>query len=413
MSIFYTISIKLYYLVILLVSIFNNKAKKWINGRKKIFDKLTTNTDNKSKSVWFHCASLGEFEQGRPVIEMFNKKFSDYKIYISFFSPSGYEIRKNYKYADYVFYLPIDSPSNAKKLVKIIKPDLVFFVKYEFWYHYICELHRNNIKIYSISALFRSNQIFFRWYGKWYKKILFYFEHIFVQNNKSKDLLVQHNVKNVSVSGDTRFDRVISLSKNKKKLPIIEKFTENSLTFIAGSSWQPDEEIFINYINTKSPNIKYIIAPHEIHSSNIERITKMINKKIVRYSKSNIETIHNYQVLIIDNIGMLSSIYNYCDIAYIGGGFGQSIHNIQEPASYGMPIIFGTNYHKFKEAIDLIKLKAAFSIENYSEFEKILETLVSNSKYLNNCSLIAQKYIDEKKGASEKIINYIKKNVLS
>jgi len=408
MQFIYNFSIRIYYFIIKISSLFNAKAKLFVDGRKNLFSNLGK-IDFDNKIAWFHCASLGEFEQGRPLIEKFKKEYPNYKILLSFFSPSGYEIRKNYENADYIIYLPIDTPKNAKRFVNIIKPDIVFFVKYEFWYNFIKEIKKNEIPLYIVSSIFRENQIFFKWYGKWYRKILFNISHFFVQDIESKKLLEKISIANVTIAGDTRFDRVYEIVKKAKELPIINNFKNNSLLFIAGSTWKPDEEIITSYINKKQDNVKYIIAPHEIDEINIKRIENNISNDItvIRYSKANEENIDSYKVLIIDNIGLLSSIYKYGDVAYIGGGFGKGIHNVLEAACYGIPIMFGPNYSKFKEAIELIKKNGAFSICSYNEFETNLNIFVNSNQKLSKAGEIAARYVISKKGVTAKILDSI------
>ncbi|MDA3779752.1 MAG: 3-deoxy-D-manno-octulosonic acid transferase, partial [Bacteroidales bacterium] len=359
----YNFSIRVYFFLIKIASLFNNKAKLFVDGRKNLFNNLNK-IDSKNKLAWFHCASLGEFEQGRPLIEKLKKEHPEYKILLTFFSPSGFEIRKNYRMADYIFYLPVDTPKNAKKFVDLVKPDIVFFIKYEFWFNFLKEIKKNNIPLYVVSAIFRNKQSFFKWYGKRYRKELAAISHFFVQDDESKRLLAKININNVTVTGDTRFDRVYEISKQSKELPIINNFKNDTQVFIAGSTWKPDEEIITSYINKNHNKIKFIIAPHEIDETNIRRIENSIadNIPVVRYSNANEKDLSSVRVLIVDNIGLLSSIYKYANIAYIGGGFGKGIHNILEAACYSIPVIFGSNYYKFNEAVELVKKRGAFSI---------------------------------------------------
>ena len=346
MTILYLVGIRIFHLLVIIVSPFNSKAKLWLKGRKRIFRSLKKGVKQDDKILWFHCASLGEFEQGRPVIELFKKEYPNHKILLTFYSPSGYEIRKNYEYADCVYYLPLDTPVNAKLFLDIVKPEAVFFVKYEFWYFFLREIGKRNIPLYLVSGIFRKNQRFFKSYGIKSKKMLRWFTHFFVQNEESKQLLNSINLKNVSVTGDTRFDRVYKIAQQSKYLPLIKKFAEKSPVIVAGSTWRPDEELIIEYFNyTKNP-FKIIIAPHEIHKENILRIIDSIksDKKVLRYSEAQEDNIENADILIIDSIGILSSVYKYGTIAYIGGGFGKGIHNILEAATFGLPIVFGPNY---------------------------------------------------------------------
>ncbi len=403
MKILYSIAIFLYASAINFFALFNAKAKLRHDGAKRTFTKLEQfKSDN---VIWVHCASLGEFEQGRPLIEKIKQKFPNYQIALSFFSPSGYEMRKNYELADIVFYLPNDYRKNAEKLVSLLKPKFVFYVKYEFWYRYLNELYKTGIPVFLISGIFRKNQIFFKFYGRFFKNILQNFTHLFVQNQSSEELLFRHGITNVTITGDTRFDRVFEIAQNRTKIEIIEKFTEKSVIFIAGSTWKPDEEIIFRFINSSDTlNVKYIIVPHEIKDTNIRRIQTLCHKNSLLYSKSNFENINDADVLIIDNVGMLSSLYAYADIAFIGGGFGSGIHNTLEAAVYGIPVIFGPHYSKFDEAKELINRKAGFSISDKSEFFNILQKLISDSEYRIKCGKNAEFYVNENIGATDKII---------
>lgn len=402
----YHFGLLIFRLLLNIGSLFNVKAKKWIAGRQNIFQKIKNQLKDNENRVWFHAASLGEFEQGRPIIEDLKGKNPELKIVLTFFSPSGYEIMKDYAFADYVFYLPDDTKKNAERFIKLIQPKFVVFIKYEFWFNYLKALKSLNINTYLISTIFRKDQIFFKWYGAWYRKMLNYFTYFFVQNEESMQLLKSLNYSNIEITGDTRFDRVFQISQNAKKIPIVEKFCENNMVFIAGSSWKADEDIFINYIN-KNNNLKYIIAPHEIHETNINRIVNSINLKTIRFSNVNMNDISEYQVIIIDNIGLLSSLYQYANIAFIGGGFGSGIHNVLEPATFGMPVIFGPNFRKYQEAVDLIKNNAAFTISDYKSFEKIMTNLISNTTKIKESSVNAKIYVEINRGATEKIVNYI------
>jgi len=405
MKAIYIVSVFFYSLLIKIASIFNKKAKLRNNGIKLTFNNLKK--FKSEKIIWIHCASLGEFEQGRPLIEKIKKEKPEYQIALSFFSPSGYEIRKNYKNADVVFYLPNDSKKNARNLIRLLKPELVFFIKYEFWYRYLSELKNNNIPVYLISGIFREKQLFFKSYGTFYRKILKNFKHLFVQNEKSKQLLKNIGIENVSVTGDTRFDQVYELSKNRKKIEIIKKFRETTLVFIAGSTWKPDEEIILKYFNENKPDIKLILAPHEIKTENINRIIRLSDSPVLKYSDADLQNISEANILLIDNIGMLSSLYYYSDIAYIGGGFGKGIHNTLEAAVFGIPIIFGSNYKKFNEAKELIKNNAAFSIKNYQEFSETIQMLNLNSEFRTKSGITAKNFITNNIGAAEKIFKVI------
>ncbi|RLD59100.1 MAG: 3-deoxy-D-manno-octulosonic acid transferase [Bacteroidetes bacterium] len=408
----YNILISLYSFSVRLACVFNPKARFFVKGRKNIFKNINKQIDKSQQIIWFHCASLGEFEQGRPVIEALKQKHPQYKILLTFFSPSGYEIRKNYAGADYIFYLPIDTKRNATKFIKLINPQVVFFVKYEFWYHYLNVLQKKKIPVYIFSAIFRKDQLFFKWYGGFYRKMLQKFDFLFVQNKESKELLNSININNVEITGDTRFDRVYSIASQAKTIPVIEAFKQGKTTIIAGSTWKPDEELLIKFINSENNNdLKYIIAPHEIFTENIERIEKSINKKAIRYSQADEKNVLESQVIIIDNIGMLSSLYKYGDIAYIGGGFGKGIHNVLEAATFGLPLFFGTNYKQFNEAVQLVSLKAAFVINNYSSLKNKFKALLTSKMLIKNTGEIAKKYIVSNLGATSKIVTKCEKKL--
>ncbi len=404
----YNISIFIYSQLVRFFSLFNEKAKLFVNGRKNWEQKLKGKVDKNSRYLWFHCASLGEFEQGRPVIEELKKQFPEYKIALTFFSPSGYEIRKNYELADVVSYLPLDTKRNAKKFLEIIQPEKAFFVKYEFWHHYISECKNRQIPLFAFSAIFRENQQFFKatpW-GKWYRKMLFRFDHIFVQNEKSSELLKSIGITSFTVSGDTRFDRVATIAKSSKELPIVEKFKGNSPLVVAGSTWKPDEELLAKFIN-QSSGIKFIIAPHEVSAANINRLQQMLIKPTLLFSRLQNAEIDKVDVLIIDSIGILSSVYRYGNIAYIGGGFGVGIHNILEAATFGLPVIFGPNYKKFKEAVDLVSQGGAFPIENYEALHQSLSTFCLQKNELEKASKIATDYVAKNVGSTQIIIKKV------
>lgn len=407
MKALYFIIIGLYSLSIQIASLFNSKAKKWVSGRRYIFSRLKEAIPQKIKLIWVHCASLGEFEQGRPLIEKIKTEKPEYKILLTFFSPSGYEIRKNYELADYVFYLPIDTPGNAKKFINIVDPEVVVFVKYEFWFHFINRLYKQDIPVFCISAIFRKDQLFFKFYGKWYRKMLLKFTHFFVQDERSKSLLERYSINNVTISGDTRFDRVHAIVKQSKGIPLIETFTDNYPVLIAGSSWPADEKLLIEYINETPHNIKLIFAPHEIHEDHIINIEKQLSKKSIRFSNADKNNVKDNDVLIINNIGMLSSLYKYSKVAYIGGGFGKGIHNVLEAATFGQPVIFGPNHKKFKEALDLIEVGGGFCIKNYRQLSTLLDTLFKDSTMLLQSSTKSKKYVRSNLGGTQKIFESI------
>lgn len=418
MSLFlYNLSLFLMHAGISIASLWNPKARQWINGRRGWKHKITSwsKSNPNTPTIWMHCASLGEFEQGRPVLEALKQKNPSNKIVLSFFSPSGYEIRKNYAGADLVCYLPLDSKSNATFFINAISPQLVIWVKYEYWYNYLIELGNKNIPVLLISAIFRSSQPFFMWYGSIWKKMLLSFDKIFIQNEESLYLLKKIKLENKAIlAGDTRFDRVIAIAeKNITVDTIIEKFINNSKLIIAGSTWPDDEKLLLHYANVNR-DVKFILAPHVIGPIHLHEIKSAFNNaEFYSVLMGNPEDAAGYHVLIIDNIGMLSQLYRYADITYIGGGFGESgIHNTLEAAVYGKPVVFGPEYEKFAEAVGLIENDAAFSVNNALELESCLETLLKNENLLQKSSSAARHYVYSKKGATSQIINYIAENRL-
>jgi 3-deoxy-D-manno-octulosonic-acid transferase len=410
MSLLYTLSIYIYNFLIRIGSPFNAKAKLWTDGRRGIFGRLRNAISKGEKIAWFHCASLGEFEQGRPVIEAFRKAQPDFKILLTFFSPSGYEIRKNYDGANWIFYLPIDTPGKAKKFLNIVNPAIAVFVKYEYWFNYMKVLNRKGIPLIVISAIFRPGQRFFRWWGGWQRKMLETTTRFFVQNNTSKQLLNAVGISQVTLSGDTRFDRVLQVARQKKSFPLIEKFSEGRKVLLAGSTWPKDEELIISYIQQKPQGIKFIIATHEVHEPRIQSLINKLPVPPLRFSQATNENILSSNVLIIDSIGILSHLYQYATVAYIGGGFGVGIHNILEAATFGNPVIFGLNYEKFQEAKDLVSLGGAFSISSGTEFLEIIKKLISDDNFRKKVSQISTRFVEEKSGATGQIIDFIDKN---
>jgi 3-deoxy-D-manno-octulosonic-acid transferase len=405
---FYNLGIRLYGFSILMAGFFNEKAKKWRSGRKNIFLKLTETIQASDQPLaWFHCASLGEFEQGRPVIEAFKNKFPSYKILLTFFSPSGYEARKDYKEADYVFYLPLDTPANAKKFLDIIKPQIAVFVKYEFWFNYLNELKNDTVPAFVISAKFRKDQYFFRRTGGWFRKQLHNYNTIFLQDEGSETLLKKFGINNVMVCGDTRFDRVINIAGQSFSDPLIEKFKNGEPLWICGSTWEEDEKlifpIFQNLIRT-GRKIKLLIIPHEVSEERIKSIESNYSMTL-RYSEATDNNVYAANVIILDKIGLLSYLYRYGDIAYVGGGFGKGIHNLPEAAVYGIPVVFGPNYQKFIEAGELIKKGGGFSISSAGELETIIVKLLSDKNYREKCGASGTEYILSGNGATEKIIS--------
>jgi 3-deoxy-D-manno-octulosonic-acid transferase len=401
MLLLYNIGITIYYSLVHIVSFFNNKAKLWIDGRKH------TTIQPLTSSIWFHFASLGEFEQGRPVLEKMRELYPGKPIVVTFFSPSGYEIRKNSPLAHAVYYLPLDTAKNAGEFISAIKPALAIFTKYEYWYHYFNELHKQHVPLYIISGIFRPDQVFFKWYGGLHRKMLKLVTWFFVQDIDSKHLLQGLGKSNITISGDTRFDRVWANAQQPKELPQIAAFKGQSKLFIAGSTWPADEALLAKLI-TDHPDWKFIIAPHEIGEEKINHLMVLLPKdSTIKYSEISHLTSH-ISNLVIDNIGILSSLYQYADIAYIGGGFGAGIHNTLEAAAFGMPVIFGPRYDKFKEAKDLIELQAAFSINSEEELLKTAGTLMEDEVFRYRTAWASKKYVEEHVGATEAIVKYIK-----
>lgn len=406
MKYIYNLGILIYVLLVRLLSPFNLKARLWTSGRKDWELLLKEKVSRDDTNIWIHCASLGEFEQGRTLIEAIKKIKPEYRIVLTFFSPSGYEIRKNYKNADYVCYLPADTPGNAKKFIHLVNPAAVIFVKYEFWDNYTLLLNRSAIPLYLISAIFRKEQHFFKWYGIFFRKMLFRFNHFFVQDHQSMTLLKSIGIENITVAGDTRFDRVVEIADTAKFIPQIEVFRGGEKLFLAGSSWHQDEEIISRYINQYPDRMKWVFAPHEIDKANIERLEKLFRTKVAKFSGFT-EKYADARVFIIDNIGMLSSAYRYAHIAEIGGGFGKGIHNVLEAACWGIPVVFGPNHKKFREAVELINLDGARCFSSYEEFSGIIDSWLSETdEYLKSAGNALQ-YVKENAGATNKILNKI------
>ncbi len=414
MNFLYSIAIHFYAVAIKVAALFNEKAKLFVAGRKNWEQNLKSKIDPKAKYIWVHCASLGEFEQGRPLIEAVKEQFPEYKIVLTFFSPSGYEIRKNYALADVVAYLPLDTKRNARTFISIVNTEKVFFVKYEYWNNYITELHNRKIPLYLVSAIFRKEQPFFSktpW-GKWFLRMLFKVEHLFVQTKVSGELLESVGIKNYTVSGDTRFDRVAAIAAAAKDIPPVEKFKGSSLLVVAGSTWKPDEELLAAFIN-QSSGVKFIIAPHEVSAANVSRIKQSITKPVIEYSKVQESEIANFDVIIIDSIGLLSSLYRYGNIAYIGGGFGVGIHNILEAATFGLPVIFGPKYKKFKEAVDLIDEGGAFKIYCQTSMNRVLHKLTEDETHRRKAAEISKDYVAKNVGSTQLIIKKVFNNRVS
>ena len=405
--ILYNICIALYSYIVALVGIWNKKARQWSQGRKNIFSSMQQAIGKEDKVVWIHVASLGEFEQGRPIIEQIRREKPEYKILVTFFSPSGYEIRKNYNGADYIYYLPIDTPRCVRRFLNIAHPEIAIFVKYEFWLNYLFELRRRQIRTFIISTIFRRKSIFFSWYGALWRRALRSFETMFVQNQESKELLHGIGFDNVIIAGDTRFDRVAELAQAAKKIPLVERFKSESDLFVAGSTWGPDEDILLDLINA-NPDIKFVVAPHEMDEGRIAKIISTTKGGALRYTQCDEATdFTSTQVLVLDTIGILSSVYGYAKWSYIGGGFGVGIHNTLEAATFALPIAFGPNYHKFKEARDMIALGAATKVESAEDLLKWFKPLREDAAFLKEVSNKAKEYTTQNQGATALIMKTI------
>ena len=406
----YNLAIYLYLLGVAVYSRFNEKVRKMWRGERDAFRILREQVDPNARYVWFHAASLGEFEQGRPLMEQMKREHPDIKILLTFFSPSGYEVRKNYEGADIICYLPLDTITNARRFLRTVRPEMAFFIKYEFWYNYLHILKHRNVPVYSVSSIFRDGQVFFRWYGRQYGKVLKCFTHFYVQNEKSKELLNKIGLNNVTITGDTRFDRVLQIKEQAKQLPVIEQFTKGQKVFIAGSSWQPDEDIFIKYFN-EHRDWKLVIAPHVIGEDHLQQIEKLLEgRKVVRYTdvSENSKDLENAEALIINCFGLLSSIYNYAGVTYVGGGFGVGIHNTLEAAVWDVPVIFGPNNEKFHEAQGLKTCEGGFEITNYEDFEHLMNRFESDADYLKHAGQQAGNYVKQLSGATKRILSDVK-----
>lgn len=405
MPIFYSLAIRFYYVLLYLASFFNQKAKFWIQGRKN-WESRFKPTANK-KRAWLHFASLGEFEQGKPLLQAIRKQHPEKEIIITFFSPSGYEVRKNSNLGDYILYLPLDTPANAQRFLDIFTPELVIFNKYEYWFNFYRACADKGVPVYVSSAIFRPNQIFFKWYGAFNRRILGFVQHFFVQNEESAQLLASIGFNNATVCGDTRFDSVLDLAKSRKDFPLVEAFKAGSKLIVAGSTWPADEALIHNYAELLPKDWKIIFAPHEIDEEKITGLQKLLGEKALRYSATSMDQempLANYRYLVIDNIGMLSSLYSYGELAYIGGGFGVGIHNTLEAAAWGLPVVFGPNYQKFQEAKDLIAFGGGFSVKTQNELNQVFNVLVNDKEDRAKAGAIAKEYVAAHTGASAQIM---------
>ena len=401
----YNLVIYLYLLGVAVYSLFNEKVRKMWRGEREAFSILKQKVDPSAKYVWFHAASLGEFEQGRPIMEQLRREHPEYKILLTFFSPSGYEVRKNYDGADIITYLPLDTITNARRFLRTVRPVMAFFIKYEFWYNYLHILKHRHVPVYSVSSIFRPNQVFFKWYGRQYGRVLKCFTHFFVQNEQSRELLAKIGITDVTITGDTRFDRVLQIKEQAKQLSVVEQFVADApKVFVAGSSWPPDEDIFIRYFK-EHPEWKLVIAPHVIGEDHLQQIEqKLEGRKTIRYTKAD-GGAGDASVLIIDCFGLLSSIYRYATVCYVGGGFGVSIHNTVEAAVWGKPVIFGPENQKFQEAQELKACGGGIEIKNYEDFERIMDGFTADA--LAKAGRAAGDYVQGKAGSTQQILRYI------
>lgn len=387
---------------------FHPKARLMVQGRRALFNKIEAAlAGNQHPVAWFHCASLGEFEQGRPLMEQFSRLYPEYRIVLTFFSPSGYEVRKNYAGAHQVFYLPMDCPSHARQFLDLVNPQLAVFVKYEFWYNYLLELHRRGIPAISVSAIFRPGQLFFKPYGGFYRNMLQSFTHIFTQNEASARLLQQAGIHQASVAGDTRFDRVLQTAAAVKTIPVVEEFKGNKPVFMIGSSWPQDMTILLPFIRQWAGRLKFLIAPHEIHEQEIKELQDSLPGLALRFSEATPEKAADYPVLIVDNIGMLSSLYAYGSFAFIGGAFGKGLHNTLEAAVFGLPLFFGPVYHKFQEALDLVQLGVAFPVHSTAELEEKFTPVFNSAAQQEVIRQQAKTYIRKQAGATDLILQHV------
>jgi 3-deoxy-D-manno-octulosonic-acid transferase len=405
MLFFYNIVMQITGLLLKSIALFSSKIKLFVDGRKNVFAVLEQKIKATDRTIWFHAASLGEYEQGLPVIEKMKIEYPSHKIVITFFSPSGYEVRKNNVVADATVYLPLDTKRNAREFLKIVQPEMVFFIKYEYWLNYLNELKAQNTPTYLISGIFRKNQMFFKWYGGFYRKALDSFSYFFVQNEASKKLLIELGKSNVAVSGDTRFDRVAAILEKDNSLDYISQFKDNTLTIVVGSSWPKDENLLLDFINNNEFNVKFIIAPHNIKDNQIEVLKNGITKKTVLFSEMEGKNFADFDVFIIDSIGILTKIYSYADIAYVGGGFGNpGVHNLLEPATFGVPIVIGPNYSHFAEATALVNMGGCLSISTKKELNGIFKDLILNHALRSEKGHICSTFVLMNKGATNIIM---------
>ena len=403
----YNIIIYIYLLGVAIASRWDGKIRKMWRGERDAFDVLREKVDPNARYLWFHAASLGEFEQGRPIMERLRKTHPEYKILLTFFSPSGYEVRKNYEGADIICYLPLDTPLNVRRFFHIIRPEMAFFIKYEFWWNYMTYMMKHDIPVYSVSSIFRPQQVFFRWYGYSYRRVLNCITKFFVQNERSRKLLATLGINNVEITGDTRFDRVLEIkqaaSEKAADMPIVDAFAKGHKVFVAGSSWPPDEDIFIRYFN-EHKDWRIVIAPHVIGEDHLQQILSKLKRSAVRYTKTSPEEAAKADCLIIDCFGLLSSIYSCAKVTYVGGGFGVGIHNVLEAAVWNVPVIFGPNNKRFQEAQELLAVRGGMEIGSYEDFSQLMQRFDADSQYLQTASDAAGGYVKTKSGAADKVL---------
>ncbi len=402
----YNLIIYIYLLGVAIASRWDGKIRKMWRGERDAFNVLRSKVDPSARYMWFHAASLGEFEQGRPIMERLRKSHPEFKILLTFFSPSGYEVRKNYEGADIICYLPLDTPLNARRFLKLVPIECAFFIKYEFWWNYLSLMKKRGIPVYSVSSIFRPEQVFFRWYGRKYRLVLNCIARYFVQNERSRQLLAKLGITDVDITGDTRFDRVIEIKRQAKQLPIVDAFAKGFKVFVAGSSWPPDEDIFIRYFN-EHKDWRIVIAPHVIGEDHLQQILRKLKRKAVRYTQTTPEEAANADCLIVDCFGLLSSIYQFADVSYVGGGFGVGIHNVLEAAVWNVPVLFGPNNKRFQEAQELLASKGGIEITDYDSFEKIMNRFDTDAAWLKSSADAAGAYVLSRSGASDKVLQAV------
>jgi 3-deoxy-D-manno-octulosonic-acid transferase len=414
MRLLYNLFIFLFGMAVRVAALFNVKARKWVKGRADLFVGLSAALKDvdreKNPLVWFHVSSLGEFEQGRPIIEAYRRSWPDSKILLTFFSPSGYEVRKDYKLADWVCYIPLDTPGNACRWMDIIRPEKAIFIKYDFWYNMLNALAREKVQVYFISVMFRPGQHFFRWYGGWFRRQLDAVTWFFAQNSETEALLQSIGKRNITVTGDTRFDRVYAIAAHRQSFPLVEQFAGKSRVFICGSTWKEDEDLLFRLISRRESGLKFIIAPHDPGPERIRYIMEGLDRPVVRYSELNRENAAQADILLIDSVGILAQLYQYATLAYVGGGFGAGLHNIQEPITFGVPVFIGPRYGKFREAVDLVVLGGAFCVHSSQELVDKATSILADTMEYRHVSDVCRHYVEENRGATDIVMRYFREN---